>query len=93
MKANIGATKGLIFSQRVLLALTEKGLPRPRAYELVQRNSLRVWQENIELKGLLLQDPDVLAGLTPQEVEACFTIDVYLEKIDEIFERVFGNES
>jgi adenylosuccinate lyase len=93
MKANIDATRGLIFSQRVLLALTDKGLPRPRAYELVQRNSLRVWQENLELKGLLLQDPDVLAKLTPQEVEACFTIDVYLEKIDEIFEKVLGNES
>ena len=93
MKANIDATRGLIFSQRVLLALTDKGLPRPRAYELVQRNSLRVWQENLELKGLLLQDPDVLAVLTPQEVEACFTIDIYLEKIDYIFEKVLGNES
>ena len=93
MKANLGATRGLIFSQRVLLALTDKGLSRPRAYELVQRSSLRVWQENLELKGLLLQDPDVLAALTPREIEACFTIDVYLEKIDYIFERVLGNES
>jgi len=93
MKANIGATRGLIFSQRVLLALTDKGLPRPQAYELVQRNSLRVWKENLELKELLLQDPDVLAVLTPQEVEAGFTIDVYLEKIDYIFERVLGHES
>jgi adenylosuccinate lyase len=93
MTANITATRGLIFSQRVLLALTDKGVSRPRAYELVQRSSLRVWQENIELKGLLLQDPDVLAVLTPQEVEACFTTDVYLERIDYIFERVLGHES
>ena len=83
----------MIFSQRVLLALTDKGLPRPQAYELVQRNSLRVWKENLELKELLLRDPDVLAVLTPQEIEACFTIDVYLEKIDYIFERVLGHES
>jgi adenylosuccinate lyase len=93
MKANIDATRGLIFSQRVLLALTDKGLPRPRAYELVQRNSLRVWREDLDLQGLLLRDPDILAALTPREVEACFTIDVYLEKIDYIFERVLGHES
>jgi adenylosuccinate lyase len=93
MRANIDATRGLIFSQRALLALTDKGVPRPRAYELVQRNSLRVWRENLDLQGLLLQDPDVLAVLTPGEVEACFTIDVYLEKIDYIFERVLGHES
>ena len=77
----------------MLLALTDKGVPRPRAYELVQRNSLRVWRENHGLKELLLQDQDVLAVLSPQEVEACFTVDVYLEKIDYIFERVLGHES
>ena len=93
MKANIEATKGLIFSQRVLLALTEKGIPRPRAYELVQRSSLRVWKEGAGLKDLLLADEDVLAVLNSAEIEACFTLDLYLEKIDDIFERVFGHES
>jgi len=93
MKANLDATRGLIFSQRVLLALTDKGVPRPRAYELVQRNSLRVWRESLDLKTLLLQDPEVMAVLAPAEVEAGFTIDVYLEKIDTIFERVLGHES
>jgi len=93
MRANICLTGGLIFSQRVLLALTDKNLSRPRAYELVQRNSLRAWEENISLKDLLLKDGDILAALTPQEIEACFTLDVYLEKIDHIFERVLGHES
>jgi adenylosuccinate lyase len=93
MKENIYLTKGLIFSQKVLLALTEKNVPRPQAYELVQRNSLRVWKENLSLKDLLLSDKDVLAVLTPKDIEACFSLDSYLEKIDYIFERVLGNES
>ncbi len=93
MRANIDLTKGLTFSQRVLLALTDKNLARPRAYELVQRNSLRAWSENLSLKDLLLEDKDVRAALTPQEIEACFDLDVYLERIDYIFERVLGHES
>jgi adenylosuccinate lyase len=93
MKQNIEATRGLIFSQRVLLALTEKNIPRPRAYELVQRSSLRVWAENLSLRELLLADKDVLAVLSPQEIEACFSLDTYLEKIDPIFERVLGHAS
>jgi adenylosuccinate lyase len=93
MKQNIEATKGLIFSQRVLLALTDKNIPRPRAYELVQQSSLRVWTENLGLKELLLADKEVMAVLTPQEIEACFTLDTYLEKIDHIFERVLGHAS
>ncbi len=93
MKANIEATKGLICSQRVLLALTDKDVPRPKAYELVQRSSLRVWEEGQSLKDLLLADQEVLALLTPREIEVCFTLDAYLEKIDDIFERVLGHES
>jgi len=93
MKENIGLTGGLIFSQKVLLALTGKNVPRPRAYELVQRNSLRVWKENLGFKDLLLNDKDIMAILSPKEVEACFSLKSYLEKIDYIFERVLGNES
>jgi adenylosuccinate lyase len=93
MKENIFLTGGLIFSQKVLLALTEKNVPRTQAYELVQRNSLRVWENNLSLKDLLLADKDVTAVLSPAEVEACFSLDGYLEKIDYIFEKVIGNES
>jgi adenylosuccinate lyase len=93
MRSNIESTKGLVFSQRVLIALTDKNIPRPLAYELVQRSSLRVWEEGLSLKDLLLADNDILAILTPQEITACFTLDAYLEKIDYIFERVLGHES
>jgi len=90
MRENIDLTRGLIFSQRVLLALTGKDVPRPRAYELVQRSSLRVWKEKLNLRELLLSDPEILAVLTPEEIKACFSLDIYLEKIDHIFERVLG---
>jgi adenylosuccinate lyase len=93
MKQNIEATRGLIFSQRVLLALTGKNIPRPRAYELVQRSSLRVWAENLDLKELLLADKEVLAVLSPEEIEACFSLDAYVENIDYIFERILGHAS
>jgi adenylosuccinate lyase len=90
MRENINLTRGLIFSQRVLLALTEKNVPRPGAYELVQRSSLKVWEEKLNLQELLLSDPEILAVLSPEEVRACFSLDIYLEKIDHIFERVLG---
>ncbi len=93
MRLNIEATRGLIFSQRILLALTEKNIPRPRAYELVQGSSLRAWTEKLDLKELMLADKDVRAVLSPQEIEACFNLDPYLEKIDAIFERVIGHAS
>ena len=93
MKANIEATKGLVFSQRVLLALTDKNVSRSKAYELVQRSSLRAWREGLSLQDLLLADKEILAVLSPREIAACFTLEAYLEKIDFIFGRVFGHES
>jgi len=93
MKRNIQATRGLIFSQRVLLALTQKGLLRDDAYPLVQKNSLKAWDENLDFKALILADPDIRKRLTAEEIEACFSLKPYLEKIDYIFERVLGHES
>jgi len=92
MKDNIGLTRGLVFSQSVLLALTKKNVSREDAYQLVQRNSLKAWDEKRDLKGLILDDPDIRAVLTPEEVEKSFSLDPYLEKIDYIFERVLGHE-
>jgi adenylosuccinate lyase len=93
MRANIDATRGLIFSQSVLLALTKKGMSREDAYQVVQRNSLRAWNEGRDLRGLIAADPDVGRVLKPSDIARCFSLAPYLNKIDYIFERVFADES
>jgi adenylosuccinate lyase len=93
MRANIDATQGLIFSQSVLLALTQKGLTREEAYRIVQRNSLKAWKEGLELRGLVFSDPDVAKVLNAEEIDGCFSLAPYLDKIDLIFERVLADES
>jgi adenylosuccinate lyase len=93
MRANIGATRGLIFSQSVLLALTKKGMTREDAYHVVQRNSLRAWNEGRDFRELIAADPDVTRALKPGDIDRCFSLAPYLDKIDTIFERVFADES
>ncbi len=93
MRANIDATRGLIFSQSVLLALTKKGLTREDAYQIVQRNSLRAWTEGLHFRDLVAADPEVSRVLQPAEIDRCFSLLPYLDKIDYIFERVFAHES
>jgi adenylosuccinate lyase len=88
MRANIDATRGLIFSQSVLLALTRKGVVREEAYQLVQRNSLKTWNEGLDFRAQVAADPDIVKVLAPAEIAACFSLDPYLAKIDYIFERV-----
>jgi adenylosuccinate lyase len=89
MLENINTTRGLIFSQAVLLALTRKGLSREEAYKLVQDCSLKAWQENLDFRQLVSADPEIARHLSPKEIQACFSLDPYLQKIDFIFERVF----
>ena len=93
MEKNIQATRGLIFSQSVLLALTGKGMSREQAYQYVQRNSLRAWDEGLDFKELVLADEEIKKMLSREEIQACFSLDPYLEKIDYIYERVFADES
>jgi len=93
MKENLNLTRGLIFSQSVLLALTKKNISRDQAYKWVQRNSLRAWEEKHDFKELILSDPEIRKVLSAEEVDGCFSLQPYLEKIDYIFEKVFGNES
>lgn len=88
MKQNIELTKGLIFSQRVMLALIDKGLSRQKAYELVQRNAMTAWKGNKNFLSLLKADPEVTATLPPGELEPLFDTQYYLRHIDEIFKRV-----
>jgi len=88
MKKNIEITKGLIFSQRVMLALIDKGLSRHKAYELVQRNAMKAWKGNKNFLSLLKVDHEVTATLPPRELESLFDEKYYLRYIDEIFKRV-----
>lgn len=92
MRKNIELTKGLIFSQRVMLALTKKGISREEAYQLVQRNSLKAWEDDLDFRDLILKDPDISKELSKKDIDSCFTLDPYLKKIDYIFDRVFRDE-
>lgn len=89
MKHNMERTNGLIFSQRVLLALVDKGLTREKAYELVQRNAMECWQTGKSFKDILKSDEDVMKIITPEELDDLFKYDYYLRHIDEIYSR-FG---
>lgn len=93
MRSNIDLTRGLIFSQRVLLALTKKNLSREEAYQIVQKHSLKAWQENLDFKVLIQSDKDISNILSEKEIEECFSLDPFLEKIDYIYKRVFPNEN
>jgi adenylosuccinate lyase len=74
----------------VLLALTQKGVPREDAYRLVQRNAMKVWQEGADFRELLLADPDVRKHLSAAEMAASFDLGYHLREVDTIFARVFG---
>jgi adenylosuccinate lyase len=93
MARNIQHTGGLVFSQAVMLALADKGLSREEAYHLVQRNSMAAWEEGGDFKDLLKKDKDITRHMTAHEIEGCFSLDPYLDKIDYIFERVFADEN
>jgi adenylosuccinate lyase len=88
MKENLELTGGLIFSQRVLLALIDKGLTRQKAYELVQRNAMKAWKERGDFLQLLKNDADVIIHLPAAELESLFDYDYYLKHIDHIFQRL-----
>ena len=90
MLANMNKFKGLVMSQRVLLALTQAGVNRDDAYRLVQRNAMRVWEKGADFKTELLADPEVAAALSPAEIEEKFDLGYHTKHVDAIFVRVFG---
>lgn len=90
MKQNLEKTKGLIFSQKIMLELTKRGLSREEAYKIVQNISMQVWQGQADFKALLLENAEVGQYLTKSEIEECFDYQTYLRNIDIIFTRVFG---
>jgi adenylosuccinate lyase len=90
MRKNLDRIGGLVHSQRVLLALTQKGLSREEAYRLVQRNAMKAWRSEGDFLTLLKADPDVRNHLTESEIEQNFDLNSYLRHVDLIFSRVFG---
>ena len=88
MLENLRATRGLIFSGQLLLALTNKDVSRETAYEWVQRNAMRVWDENRDFHELVKADPDITARLSLEEIDRSFSLDHYLRNVDQIFKRL-----
>ncbi|MBR1777393.1 MAG: adenylosuccinate lyase [Alphaproteobacteria bacterium] len=88
MMANLNRLKGLIFSQRVMLAMVDKGLKREDAYRLTQRNAMKVWAGEGTFKDLLEADEEVMQTLAKEELEALFDLSFYTKQIDFIFKKV-----
>jgi adenylosuccinate lyase len=93
MRKNLDRLGGLIHSQRVLLALTQKGVSREDAYTYVQRNAMPVWRGEGDFLTLLKEDPNVSEALNAAELEQLFDLDYHLKNVDTVFRRVFGESS
>ena len=89
MLNNLVKTRGLLFSQRVLLNLMDKGLPRTKAYDLVQRAAMQAWQENLDFKETILKDKEIARLLTRKDLDKIFNLDYYLRNVNKIYSRVF----
>ena len=90
MLKNLNATRGLIFSGQLLLALTQKGVSREDAYVFAQRSAMKVWDEGGEFKDLVLADKEITDKLSVEEIERVFSYNYYLRNVDKVFDRVFN---
>ncbi|MDO6963863.1 adenylosuccinate lyase [Rhizobium alvei] len=90
MLKNLNKFKGLVMSQRVLLALTQAGVSREDAYRLVQRNAMKVWEQGADFLEELLSDDEVRKALTEEEIREKFDLGYHTKHVDTIFKRVFG---
>jgi adenylosuccinate lyase len=88
MRHNLGITRGLVFSQRAMLALIEKGLDRERAYKIVQVHAMATWEGGPDFLSRLKADPQVTAALAPEEIEALFDYRFFVRRVGEIFQRL-----
>ncbi len=88
MKRNIDRTYGVIFSQRVLLSLIDKGMSREAAYDIVQPNAMKAWENGIHFKSLIEEVEDITSRLTQEEIDDCFDYTYHLKNVDGIFERI-----
>ncbi len=92
MMKNLNLTNGLIFSQEVLLSLIQKGITREKAYKLVQKNAMQVWEQKIDFKELIKKDNDISKLLSESEIDSLFDLNKILININKIFERLELNE-
>jgi adenylosuccinate lyase len=90
MRKNLDRLGGLVHSQRVLLALTQKGVAREEAYAIVQRNAMKAWRGEGDFLALLKSDAEVRKHLSDRELAANFDLDFHFAQVDTIFQRVFG---
>jgi adenylosuccinate lyase len=90
---NLETTRGLVFSPRVMLLLVEQGVDRDDAYDAVQRNSMRSWDEEIDFRELIKTDPVVSAKVTAEELDGLFDYGFYLNHVDHIYARVGISET
>jgi len=90
MQQNLELTRGLIFSQQLLLALTKRGVSREAAYNMVQKQAMRAWKKKKDFKELVLNDSDILTSLKPEEIETLFDVKAQMGHVNTIFARVFG---
>ncbi|TVR03233.1 MAG: adenylosuccinate lyase [Deltaproteobacteria bacterium] len=92
MMRNLRKTRGLVFSQRVLMALIQAGVGRDTAYSLVQRNAMRAWEQELDFPALVREDDDIRANLSETDIEECFDLQHNLRHLDAIFARVFEEQ-
>ena len=90
MLRNLNQMKGLVFSQKILLDLTQSGVSRENAYRLVQKNAMKVWEEGKDFQTELLADPEVVGALGETKIRESFDLSYHLKHVDTIFKRVFG---
>ena len=90
LEGNIWITRGLVFSQKILLELVKKGVSREDAYSLVQRNAMLCWEEKKDFREMLKSDGEVTDALSEKEIDSCFELKEDLKNIDRIFATVFG---
>src|SRR5207302_8333448 len=87
MIENLNATRGVVFSGQLLLALTQAGVARETAYEWVQRNAMKTWDEGGDFKTLVNADKEIRAHLSEAEIARVFSLETYLRNVDKIFAR------
>jgi len=89
MRANMNRTRGLYYSQKILLELTQRGVSREDAYAIVQRNALEAWDKQRDFKDMVLNDPGITAKITKTEIETFCSPEFFTRHVDDIFARVF----